>query len=161
MVLRPAHPGDIAAILRLERSPHAREFVGQWSEEEHRQAMAQADARYFVVEDGEGMFAGYVILRGLETEHRAIELKRVVLKAPGRGQGRQLLVSIMEKAFTEYRAHKLWLDVFAHNARARHLYQSVGFREDGVLRDAVYRDGHFHSLILMSLLESEYAAYSR
>ncbi len=158
MLLRPANSGDIPHIVRLEQSPHAREFVGQWPEEEHRQIMAGADARYFVVDDEHASFAGFVILRGLQTEHRAIELKRIVLKTTGRGQGRQILQSILEKAFGEYHAHKLWLDVFESNERARHLYRSLGFREDGVLRDAVYRDSQFHSLTLMSQLESEYAA---
>jgi RimJ/RimL family protein N-acetyltransferase len=31
-----------------------------------------------------------------------------------------------------------------------------GFRKEGVMRDAFYRDGAYHSLVLMSLLESEY-----
>ena len=32
----------------------------------------------------------------------------------------------------------------------------LGFREEGIMRDAIYRDGAYHSLVLMSLLESEY-----
>jgi diamine N-acetyltransferase len=161
MRLRPAHPADIPGIVQLEHSPHAREFVGQWSAAEHRATMDEPDARYLAVEDQTEHaphlpLAGFVILRGFTTEHRAVELKRIVLATTGRGQGRQILEQVMDKAFREYRAHKLWLDVFEHNARARHLYRSLGLREDGVLRDAVYRDGQFHSLILMSMLEAEY-----
>ena len=120
--------------------------------------MILPDTRYFIVEIHPNTSAGFVILQGLVTLHRAIELKRVVLEVAGRGMGRRLMETILHKAFVELNAHKLWLDVYEQNARARHLYRSLGFREDGVLRDADYRDGHFCTLILMSLLEDEYAA---
>jgi RimJ/RimL family protein N-acetyltransferase len=32
----------------------------------------------------------------------------------------------------------------------------AGFRKEGIMRDTIYRDGAYHSLVLMSLLESEY-----
>jgi RimJ/RimL family protein N-acetyltransferase len=43
-----------------------------------------------------------------------------------------------------------------NNDRARHVYESFGFREEGIMRDAIYRDGTYHSLVLMSLLDGEY-----
>jgi RimJ/RimL family protein N-acetyltransferase len=48
------------------------------------------------------------------------------------------------------------LDVFERNDRARHVYRSVGFREDGLLREAIYRDDAYHSLVLMSVLDREF-----
>jgi RimJ/RimL family protein N-acetyltransferase len=41
------------------------------------------------------------------------------------------------------------------NDRGRHVYETLGFRKEGIMRDAIYRDGAYHSLVLMSLLESE------
>jgi RimJ/RimL family protein N-acetyltransferase len=52
----------------------------------------------------------------------------------------------VSKVFDELGAHRLWLDVFEHNARARHVYRSMGFAEEGV-------DG---SLVVMSMGEDEY-----
>ena len=158
MILRPALVRDIPSILHLEQAPHARPFVSSWSAEEHELAMMSPDARYFILEETPGVFAGFAILRGLTTPHRAIELKRVALLVVGRGLGRVALEAILRTAFAELHAHKVWLDVYEHNARARHLYTSLGFREDGVLRDADCRDGQFQSLILMSMLEDEYDA---
>jgi diamine N-acetyltransferase len=79
-----------------------------------------------------------------------------VVGVPNRGTGRRLLTEVVERAFGEYGAHRLFLDVFVNNDRARHVYQTSGFREEGIMRDAIYRDGAYHSLVLMSLLESEY-----
>ena len=71
-----------------------------------------------------------------------------------------MLGEVIRIAFDELSAHRLWLDVFEHNARARHLYESLGFVQEGVLREAFYRDGKHYSLILMSLLDREYALHS-
>jgi RimJ/RimL family protein N-acetyltransferase len=62
----------------------------------------------------------------------------------------------VEKVFDELSAHRIWLDVFPHNSRARHIYRSVGFVEEGVLRECVKHGDIYRSLVLMSMLESEY-----
>jgi RimJ/RimL family protein N-acetyltransferase len=55
----------------------------------------------------------------------------------------------------------LWLDVFEHNARARHVYRSVGFVEEGVLRECVKQQERYASLVVMSILENEYRTHVR
>jgi L-amino acid N-acyltransferase YncA len=155
MPLRVATLADIPAILALESSPVARQFVGQWSEERHCTTLAGDDARYYV-SDSIGNIDAYVILRGLSEDSRSIELKRVVVGVPERGLGRHILTEIMHICFRELRAHRLFLDVFEDNARARHLYESLGFKYEGVMRQAAHRDGRWFNLHLMSILESEY-----
>jgi len=142
-------------LLALERSPVARQFVGQWTEERHQATLASADCRYYVNETGSGIDA-YAILRGLSENSRSIELKRIVVATPGQGLGRKVLPEIIQIAFRELRAHRLFLNVFEDNARARHLYESLGFKYEGVMRQAAHRDGVWFDLRLMSMLESEY-----
>jgi len=158
MLLRLATPDDIPAILALERTPMAREFVGQWSEERHRTTLAGGDARYFVSETEWAEVQAYAILRGLLETSRAIELKRIVVAVPERGLGRRLLKELMRIAFRELGAHRLFLDVYEDNARARHLYEGLGFQYEGIMRDAAWREDHWCNLRLMSILESEYDA---
>src|ERR1700722_11968097 len=126
MLVRLAAPSYIPAILAIEQSPMAREFVGQWSEERHRQTIAGGDARYFVSETEWGEVQAYAILRGIEESARAIELKRIVVAVPERGLGRQILKELMRIAFRELGAHRFYLDVYEDNARARHVYESLG-----------------------------------
>ena len=156
MLLRLATPSDIPAIVTLERTPFAREFVGQWSEERHRTTLASSDAHYYVSETEEGEVQAYAILRGIREDSRSIELKRIVVAVPERGLGRRILQELQRIAFRELGAHRLFLDVFDDNARARHLYESLGFRYEGVMREAAHRDGRWCNLHLMSILESEY-----
>ena len=156
MLLRLATPDDLPAILALESTPMAREFVGQWSEERHRATLASSDARYYVSETEWREVQAYAILRGIQETSRSIELKRVVVAVPERGLGRHVLQELMRITFRELGAHRLFLDVYDDNSRARHLYESLGFQYEGVMREAAQRDGHWCNLRLMSIVKSEY-----
>jgi diamine N-acetyltransferase len=156
MRFRTATAADIPQICALERRPEFRTMVGSWPEEQHLIMLADPGLVYIVAEDQPGQIAGFAILQGLLSEHRALEVKRIVIGAPNQGTGKKLLTEVAERAFGQYGAHRLYLDVFVNNARARHVYETFGFREEGIMRDAIYRDGAYYSLVLMSLLENEY-----
>jgi RimJ/RimL family protein N-acetyltransferase len=156
-MLRQATLEDIPAIMAFERIPEFHAMIGTWSAEEYLRALNNPDVRCFVVAESHQEPVGFVILRGIQSPHRNIELKRFVIAHPGRGLGQRTLHALMAHVFQHLRAHRLWLDVFATNARALHVYRKNGFREDGVFREAIYRDGEFHTLLLFSILDREYA----
>jgi ribosomal protein S18 acetylase RimI-like enzyme len=158
MYLQEATEADVPLIIEIEHRPEFQEYIGRWTSAEHAAAMRDPDTRYFLAMNDVSGPAGYVILRGPQSEHRNFELKRVAMRSPGRGHGRQVLQLLLEKVFHNFGAHRLWLDVFETNLRAQHLYSSLGFQQDGTFREAVYRDGQYHSLLLMSLLDREYRA---
>lgn len=155
MGIRVGRLTDIPQIMAIEQIPEYRQSIGSWTYEEHRSAMKSADAEYLVavLED---VLVGFAILQGIRSEHRSVLLRRIAVSAPKRGLGRELLLSVVDRVFQHHGAHRLWLDVFVTNTRARRLYTSLGFRVEGLLRDSILRDGEFHSQVLMSLLEHEY-----
>jgi len=156
MLLRPASPLDLPRIISLERLPEARRYVGQWSDDHHARALSSPDARYYVHEDSNGVLQAYIILLGFEQAPRSIEFKRFVVAQPGRGLGRRLLSELLRIVFDETGAHRFFLDVVEDNLRARHLYTTFGFVEEGVMREATQRDGQWLSLVVMSILDREY-----
>jgi diamine N-acetyltransferase len=156
MNFRKAIHRDIPYIRDLEQNPEFRNLVGSWSKDEHLKTLNDPDAAYWIMEDESEKIVAFVLLRGLRSEHFSLELKRIVVGLPNQGFGKRLLDAVLAKAFDEYGAHRIWLDVFETNARARHVYRTLGFQEDGILREAVYRSGKYYSLVLMSLLDREY-----
>ena len=54
--------------------------------------------------------------------------------------------------------HRLWLLVLETNQPARALYQKRGFREEGRLTQALFRDGAYRDYIQMYLLEDDWRA---
>jgi RimJ/RimL family protein N-acetyltransferase len=80
-----------------------------------------------------------------------------VITDKGKGYGRQALRLIKQLTFDHLLFHRLALDVKVHNARARSLYTCEGFVEEGILRDRLKSDQGYESLVLMSMLASEYS----
>ncbi|WP_334191110.1 GNAT family N-acetyltransferase [Noviherbaspirillum sp.] len=74
----------------------------------------------------------------------------------GRGAGEFATRSVLHHAFTDLNLHRIHLTVLATNERALKLYRKVGFVEEGRLRQAVYKEGHYVDLIRMGMLEEEY-----
>jgi RimJ/RimL family protein N-acetyltransferase len=155
--LRPAQKDDISFIVALEQRPEFSPFINAWPAERHVCAMSDPDYRYLMFEEY-GRTMGYAFLNGLTSANRAIQLCRIALAEPGGGHGRVACRLIMEEAFGRLGAHRLYLDLFEDNARAEHLYRSLGFVLEGVAREAERRGSEFRSLKLMSILEHEYRA---
>jgi RimJ/RimL family protein N-acetyltransferase len=160
MTLRRASIQDLAFIAALEEQFRGLNLVGADDLPTHEKRMNDPDWQYSIAER-QGSPIGHVILRGIESLNRSVELMRIVVSEPGKGLGRMVLEAVLSKAFDELSAHRLWLDVFEHNARARHVYRSVGFVEEGVLRECVKQPERYASLVVMSILEDEYRARVR
>jgi len=162
--LRPTMLSDLDFVLSVEQDPACRPYITPWERTQHEGAVRFPDFRHFIVEAGPGTEAvGFVILQGCRSPHRSIELKRMVIRVQGRGLGRACLRELTRMAFRDLRAHRFWLDVKARNTRAAALYASEGFVEEGRLRECVRADPSaggpaYDSLIVMSMLEGEYAA---
>ncbi|MDN6724638.1 MAG: GNAT family N-acetyltransferase, partial [Tetragenococcus halophilus] len=58
--------------------------------------------------------------------------------------------------FLDLYLHILYLQVFSFNKRAIKLYEKMGFIHEGSQRQALYRMGKWHDIIMMSILENEY-----
>ena len=160
--IRRATPADLAFIMASERQPAFAGMVGKWPAERHEAAMASADFAYLVGSADGGPPAGFAILRDLNNRSDNIGLQRIVSAAAGQGFGRPFLAAVIDWVFTETACHRFLLEVFTDNARARHVYRSLGFVEEGLLREAVKRaDGSRVDQVLMSILRPEWAEARR
>ena len=44
----------------------------------------------------------------------------------------------------------LYLEVFSYNENATEMYEKLGFKQDGILRQSKYQDGQYYDKIIMS-----------
>jgi RimJ/RimL family protein N-acetyltransferase len=155
--LRATVEKDVPFVIAAERADDNRAFVAQWTRDQHEKALADPDVRHLIIERADDQKpVGYIILAGLENPNQSVEFRRIVVTEKGKGYGRCALQLVKRLAFEDLHAHRLWLDVKDHNARARYVYESEGFITEGTLREC-YRVGDaFESLVVMSMLKSEY-----
>jgi diamine N-acetyltransferase len=156
--LRPTMQSDLEYVVSLENDPANLPFITPWERTQHEAAIRFPDFRHFIVEGGEGLdAAGFLILIGCRSRNQSLELKRMVVQHKGRGFGRAALRVAKKVAFDDLDAHRFWLDVRTHNVRAKALYDGEGFVQEGLLRESVRGADGFESLVVMSMLQSEFA----
>jgi RimJ/RimL family protein N-acetyltransferase len=63
---------------------------------------------------------------------------------------------MVRHAFDTLNLNRVWLHVGEDNARAMRVYQKVGFRTEGRLRQDIFRDGRYWDSLLMAVLREEW-----
>ncbi len=76
----------------------------------------------------------------------------------GKGYGTEAMTLLLDFIFCQISVNRVELRVFSFNERAFKSYLKNGFKEEGRLREAIFRNGAYHDEIVMSILRSEYEA---
>lgn len=170
VVLRPFRPEDVPALWRMlhepecmrltgSRTPFTPESVEAWyatrNELPDRLDLAIADATTDTC-------LGEVVLNELDAHNRACNF-RISLTGPelfGQGLGTEATRLMLHHAFETVGLHRVGLEVYDFNPRARRAYEKSGFVTEGVRRQALWWEGAWYDAILMSLLAPEWARLS-
>jgi len=71
------------------------------------------------------------------------------------GYGTDAMRVLCRFGFDMMNLHRIQLEVFSENARAIRVYEKIGFRVEGVRREAFYKYGRYLDVMVMGLLEGE------
>ena len=71
------------------------------------------------------------------------------------GYGTEATSLLVNHVFLTTPVHRIGLEVYPFNPRAQHVYEKVGFRQEGVMRDALLWDGERVDSVLMSVLRTD------
>lgn len=66
--------------------------------------------------------------------------------------------AVVDYGFRQLNLHRVCLTVLKTNERAIDLYNKLGFKTEGILRDEQFRDGHYIDVLVMSILEHEWTS---
>jgi len=126
--LRRSTPADLAFATALERAPENRDFIGQWSDEEHLEAMAGGRGREHWIIERAGAPAGFLIAYDGRDRGAGVYVKRLVVVDKERGTGRAALSLFLDDACARPDVGFVWLQVRTWNERAQALYRKLGMR---------------------------------
>lgn len=167
VVLRPIGPGDADGMWEMVNDPEGRRLTGttaDFTREEIDRWCAEVDDRPdrvdWAITHGDDEYLGEIVLNEFDA-HSATANLRLALRPGqrGRGFGGEAIQLVLDHAFGQrpdgLGLHRVGLDVLSVNPRARILYESLGFVEEGRLREA-HRDGDFWcDVIVMGVLEDD------
>lgn len=132
----------------------------KWQEEEWvRSRKANADFTYdFAIEDLEtGKYIGGCSINECDVKNRTCTIGIMIGDKDywSKGYGSDALKVLIKFIFEEVNMNKIKLKVFSFNTRAIACYKKVGFKEEGILKKELYRNGKYHDEILMAIFKNE------
>jgi len=113
---------------------------------------------YIMIEKGNEIPIGIVSLINIDNKNRNAEFIIDIGEKEywGKGYGSEGLKLLLDYAFYEMNLHRVSLRVFSFNDRAINLYTKIGFQQEGNSRQSLFRNGEWHDIIQMGILQNEY-----
>ena len=96
-------------------------------------------------------------LSDLDVHNRSCSF-RIALVGPrafGRGYGTEATRLVLDHAFGTAGLHRVELEVYATNPRARHVYERAGFVHEGTKRGALKWDGEWVDAHILAILATD------
>ncbi|MCB5182499.1 GNAT family N-acetyltransferase [Streptomyces antimicrobicus] len=168
VVLRPVTEDDVPALLPSFTDAEGARLTGShgtfdeaglrtWYRTRHDQ-----DGRLdlAVVDRATGRTVGEAVLTAWDPDNESCSFRiGLVPGTYGRGIGTEATRLLVGHGFEALGLHRISLEVYAFNPRARRAYEKVGFRVEGVMRDALLWEGERVDATLMSILAPEWRAH--
>lgn len=167
VLLRPMGPQDAAAMWADVHDDEIDHFTGTHADFSREQIERWCASRpeqtdrldMAVVDPDTGAWLGEVVVNEWDPDNRSCSF-RIALGAHARNRGvgteaTQLIVDHVFDAIDDPPVNRISLEVYDFNPRGLAVYEKVGFVREGVLRDALYREGEFHDAIVMSIVRSD------
>jgi RimJ/RimL family protein N-acetyltransferase len=179
VVLRPFRAEDIPAMLEALADPEVLRLTGSVhdSVQDAETVLGPGEAaslrRYYagrnehqdrldlaIIDKASGQCVGEVVLNQWDEGNCSCNFRTLIGPAGrDRGLGTEALRLIAGYGFERLGLHRISLEVYAFNPRARRVYEKVGFVAEGVLREALRYDDDWVDATVMSILDHEWARH--
>lgn len=171
--LRGIERGDIPTFVRWLNDPEVRQYLLMYAplstaqEERWFEGRANRDHDLlFAIEARVGddwIHIGNCDLDKIDWKNRSAVFGIVLGEKAywGQGYGTDAARTMLRFAFAELNLHRVELEVFDYNPRAQRCYEKAGYRLEGTRRHALFRDGRYHDVHVMSVLQDEFLSQDR
>lgn len=110
----------------------------------------------------DGALIGTVGLASIDGPNSSAELSYWLSRdAVGKGIATRACAAMIEWTFAERRLNRVAVRCAADNAKSRAVVERLGFRQEGVMRQAERVGGHFRDVLIYGLLAEEWASATR
>ena len=161
--LRLADKKDLPFITKLRTSPDVQEQLGTYlitnetKQERWLEALQNDKENMYMILEFNGTPVGEVRINDIDYINRSICVGGDISEEyRGNGYGQEMYNLIFKLGFDILGMHRICLLVSANNKRAIHLYEKMGFLQEGCQRQALLKNGKYVDFLMMSILEEEY-----
>jgi RimJ/RimL family protein N-acetyltransferase len=141
--------------------PRSRNYLQAWIEKQgSSNPWLDGVLHLSIADKNTGEFLGFANLKDIVKPHSRAELGISIYDPnnQSKGYGTDAVRVILWVAFNILGLHSIFLDVIAKNERAIHVYEKVGFKRVGILRESEFLDGAYTNLLYMDILKEDFLA---
>ena len=169
VALRSLELGDIEIIMedwntiKLRRElgpivPHSKEERIEWIKQTWEERRTQKGFTFAVDDKITKKLIGYASLKNYNAINRKATVSIAIFneKNRGKGFGTDAMKVLLHIGFDHLNLHRIGLNVFDTNPGAIRVYEKVGFKRVGLLRDVDFVEGRYVNDVCMDILEDEW-----
>ncbi len=160
-IFRPIVADDLTLILEWRNHPDVRRFMytqHKISMAEHLKWFSLVDkdsSRNPMIYEKQGVPVGFASFSLTVCEATADWGFYIAPDAP-KGAGRQLGTAALNYAFGELSLHKVCGQAIEYNDRSIRYHKSLGFKQEGLLREQYFDGKNHHAIVCFGMLRHEW-----
>jgi diamine N-acetyltransferase len=167
--LRAAEREDLPLFVKWLNDPEVRQFISfnlplslaqeeRWFDE---MIKANPAEQVLVIEirENEGWTpVGVTSLMNIDWTNRLAEVGIFIGEKAywSQGYGREVMRLMLKHGFEDLNLNRIWLRVYEFNQRGVRAYEHAGFKHEGRMRQAIFKDGCYNDVLIMSVVRGEW-----
>lgn len=166
IILRKSAFDDCEIFTKWEQQDYIKEFLTINIERTYEEVVREfilreqdlSNEQYTIILKNGMEPIGRVYLSKISKESDSMDITRIYIGENmylGKGYGREAMVLLLDHCFNNLNMERVTLDHYAGNTAAK-LYLNLGFKYEGIMRNAAKRNNEYFDLHLMSILREEY-----
>ena len=165
--LRAIEHEDIEMVRQLINSPDYEKMIVGWSLPISKKAQEEwflnlkndSNVMRFTIETEADGAVGMIGLRGFDWKNGSasgLGMRIAKKEIRTRGLATDAWMTLLKYAFEELRLNRIDGSALEYNKASLRVCEKVGFKVEGVKRNAIYKNGKFHNLVMLGVLKEDY-----
>lgn len=163
ITLRPLELNDMPLLNKIINDKEISDMVVGWSkpvtmEEQNtwfKNLVNDKNIRYAICEKEAAI--GTATIRNIDWKNRSAALDiKIDKNFTKKGYGCETITLLIEYCFNELNMNRIYVNILKHNKASEKLFAKCGFVNEGMQKEAVYKNGEYHDLLMYSILKKDY-----
>ena len=142
--------GNLGGVIRYVSQAYEKKWI-------YDTIFRSSDIKLAICLKENDLHIGNIYLTGINYINRTAESHILIGDKDywGKGYAREALLQLLKYGFNEHGLNRIEAHINADNPASLSMHTKCGYKKEGVLRKALYKNGRFKDVVVMSILKEE------